>query len=268
MTVLVDPPMWPAHGRLWSHVISDSSLDELHAFARRVGIPSRSFEGDHYDLPEERYDEALAAGAVPVAGTELARVLRDSGLRFRKRKGERPLARVQNGLSAATGAPHVLDVVASPHERHSAGAAVVLVRTGMAAAGGGGAGARTFQMALVRNATRPGWAPPGGKREQGESVREGAVRELAEETGLVLGAETLQPVGYERITVRAGADPSPFETGVNHLQVFAARVPEPVPLRPDLDDVLEAAWFTRAEAFRIAGPQPWWPLVDWWWERH
>lgn len=261
MTVLVDPPMWPAHGRLWSHVISDTSLEELHAFARRIGIPQRSFEGDHYDLPEERYAEALAAGARPVAGTELARILRDSGLRFPKRKGERPLARVQDGLAAATDAPHVLDVVASPHERHTAGAAVVLVRTRPAA------GAR-LQMALVRSAARSGWAPPGGKREPGESVREGAVRELAEETGLVLGVEALRPVGYERITVPAGADPAPFRTGVNHLQVFAAVVPEPVPLRPGLDDVVEAAWFSRTQAFRVAGPQPWWPLVDWWWERH
>lgn len=258
MSVLVDPPMWPAHGRLWSHLISDRSLEELHAFARQVGIPRRSFEGDHYDVPQERYEEVLAAGAVPVTGTELARVLRDSGLRFRKRRGERPLARVPDGLAAATSAPHVLDVVASPHERHGAGAAVVLVRSGAGPA----------RMALVRNASRPGWAPPGGKREPGESVRQGAVRELAEETGLLVAAAALAPVGYERITVRAGADPAPFQTGVNHLQVFAAVVPAPVPLQPALGDVLEAAWFTRDQALDLAGPQPWWPLVDWWWQRH
>ncbi|AXH97435.1 DUF4031 domain-containing protein [Ornithinimicrobium avium] len=261
MTILVDPPMWPAHGRLWSHVISDSTLEELHAFARRVDIPARSFEGDHYDLPEERYGEALAAGAVPVTGSELARALRDSGLRFRKRKGERPLARVQDGLAAATGAPHVLDVVASPHERHTSGAAVVFVRT--RAARGDDA-----LMALVRNAARPGWAPPGGKREPGETVRQGAVRELVEETGLVLGTETLRPVGYERITVQPGADPAPFGAGVNYLQAFAAAVDVAVPLRPDLDDVLEAGWFTRARAHSVAGTEPWWPLVEWWWERH
>ncbi len=263
MTVLVDPPMWPAHGRLWSHVVSDTSLEELHAFARRVGIPERSFEGDHYDVPEERHAELVAAGAVPVGATELARVLRDSGLRFRKRKGERPLARVEDGLAAATAAPHVLDVVASPHERTSAGAAVVLVRTGA-----DGRRRDEALMALVRNASRPGWAPPGGKRDPGESVREGAVREVAEETGLVLAAEALRPVGYERVTVHEGADPGPFRPGVNLLQVYAAAAPAPVPLRPDLDDVLEAAWFTRAEAHRLAGPEPWWPLVDWWWERH
>ena len=31
--MLVDTPMWPAHDRLWAHLVSDSSLVELHAFA-------------------------------------------------------------------------------------------------------------------------------------------------------------------------------------------------------------------------------------------
>lgn len=53
MTVLVDDPLWPAHGRLWAHLVSDESLDELHAFARANGIAPRAFDLDHYDVPEE-----------------------------------------------------------------------------------------------------------------------------------------------------------------------------------------------------------------------
>ena len=34
MTVLIDPPAWPAHGTVFSHLVSDASLEELHAFAR------------------------------------------------------------------------------------------------------------------------------------------------------------------------------------------------------------------------------------------
>ena len=41
MTVLIDPPNAAGHGRLWSHLASDASYDELHAFARTVGIPER-----------------------------------------------------------------------------------------------------------------------------------------------------------------------------------------------------------------------------------
>ena len=53
MSVLIDPPTWPARGRLWSHLVSDSSYEELHAFARRCGVPERGFDRDHYDVPAE-----------------------------------------------------------------------------------------------------------------------------------------------------------------------------------------------------------------------
>jgi hypothetical protein len=82
--ILIDPPTWPGHGRLWSHLVSDESLDELHAFADRVGIPRRGFERDHYDVPEHLYARAVEAGAVPVSSRELVQRLHDAGLRRRK----------------------------------------------------------------------------------------------------------------------------------------------------------------------------------------
>ena len=48
--ILIDPPNAPGHGRLWSHLASDTSYDELHAFARELGIPERGFDRDNYDL--------------------------------------------------------------------------------------------------------------------------------------------------------------------------------------------------------------------------
>ena len=86
MTVLVDPPMWPQHGRLWGHLVSDTSLEELHAFAERAGIPRRGFDRDHYDIPDERYDELVQLGAEPVGAQELVRRLRASGLRVTARE--------------------------------------------------------------------------------------------------------------------------------------------------------------------------------------
>lgn len=86
MTVLIDKPMWPAHDRLWSHLVSDSSLEELHSFAEQASLPHRSFDLDHYDVPEERYDELVAAGAHPVSNRELVRRLQASGLRVSQRE--------------------------------------------------------------------------------------------------------------------------------------------------------------------------------------
>lgn len=86
MTVLIDPPNAPGHGRLWSHLASDTSYDELHAFARTVGIPERGFDRDHYDVPAEWYEQMLAAGAEPVTSRELVRRLHAAGLRRRKQR--------------------------------------------------------------------------------------------------------------------------------------------------------------------------------------
>lgn len=91
MTIWIDPPAWPAHGRLWSHLVSDTSFDELHRFAAAAGLPRRGFEGDHYDVPEERYAALVAAGARPADGRELVRRLQASGLRIPKRRHERVL---------------------------------------------------------------------------------------------------------------------------------------------------------------------------------
>jgi hypothetical protein len=80
--ILVDNPIWPAHGRLWSHLVSDFSLEELHDFALAAGLPARGFDLDHYDVPAERHDDLVARGAAPVTGGELARRLEASGLRI------------------------------------------------------------------------------------------------------------------------------------------------------------------------------------------
>jgi Protein of unknown function (DUF4031) len=85
MAVLVDAPMWPAHGRMWAHLVSDASLEELHAFAAANGIPARGFDRDHYDVPAERIDELVAAGAERVSAGELTRRLIASGLRVKGR---------------------------------------------------------------------------------------------------------------------------------------------------------------------------------------
>ena len=92
MTVFIDPPRWPAHGTVFSHLVSDQSLAELHEFASRLGVSVRAFDQDHYDIPAHRLADALALGAVAVEGKDLARILIRSGLRVPARRRPAKLA--------------------------------------------------------------------------------------------------------------------------------------------------------------------------------
>jgi hypothetical protein len=82
--IYVDPPLWPARGRLWSHLVSDTSYAELHAFAEALGVPRRAFERDHYDVIEPRFRVAVWLGATVVSSREIVRLLVAAGLRRRR----------------------------------------------------------------------------------------------------------------------------------------------------------------------------------------
>ena len=92
MAILIDPPTWPAHGTLFSHLVSDTSSEELHAFAEAAGISRRAHDLDHYDVPEHLYEELVRLGAVPVRSRELVQRLVRSGLRRRKHLEPRQLS--------------------------------------------------------------------------------------------------------------------------------------------------------------------------------
>ena len=83
LVILIDAAIWPAHDRLWCHMVSDTSLVELHEFAARLGVPERGFEGDHYDIPEQLRAAAVQEGAVAVSSRTLVEALYEAGLRQR-----------------------------------------------------------------------------------------------------------------------------------------------------------------------------------------
>lgn len=92
MTVLIDEPYWPARGTHFSHLVSDESLEELHAFARAAGIPMRAFDLDHYDVPAHRHGQLVSSGAMLVTRREFVVRLRASGLRVNARERRHSLA--------------------------------------------------------------------------------------------------------------------------------------------------------------------------------
>ncbi|WP_159617438.1 DUF4031 domain-containing protein [Arthrobacter zhaoguopingii] len=97
MAIFIDPPRWPAHGTEFSHLISNDSLAELHAFAADAGVPERAFDEDHYDVPARRYADLVRRGAVEVSGGDLTRILVASGLRIPARRRAKRLRTVLAG---------------------------------------------------------------------------------------------------------------------------------------------------------------------------
>jgi hypothetical protein len=80
--ILVDEARWPWRGRMWAHLVSDDSYEELHRFAAVLGLPRHIFQGDHYDIPTELRLRAIEQGAVPIGSRELVVRLRHAGLRL------------------------------------------------------------------------------------------------------------------------------------------------------------------------------------------
>jgi ADP-ribose pyrophosphatase YjhB (NUDIX family) len=103
---------------------------------------------------------------------------------------------------------------------------VVLVRDADAPAPG--------RLLLVRQPPGMGWSLPAGLMRRGERPIEAAARELAEETGIELTADDLEPA------VPSAIVHSPQGRWVDN--VFDARISADVTLRPDGAEVLEVAW--------------------------
>lgn len=74
------------------HLVTDGSLDELHAFAFRIGLKREWFQEPpaashpHYDLTPSRRLAAVECGAKEVDSRELVRIIRD----WRERNRQRP----------------------------------------------------------------------------------------------------------------------------------------------------------------------------------
>ena len=82
MAILIDSFLNGARGpfhfrhRRCGHLVSDSSIEELHAFAERLGLRREWLQRrsiPHYDLTGERYELALAIGAELISSRELVR---------------------------------------------------------------------------------------------------------------------------------------------------------------------------------------------------
>lgn len=86
MAVYVDDAIWDWHGRKWCHLLADSE-DELHCFAREVGVHRTSYQGPpktsapHYDLTSYERNVAIRRGAVACDRAAIVAIFRQVRVR-------------------------------------------------------------------------------------------------------------------------------------------------------------------------------------------
>jgi len=64
--IFVDSLFITVGKRRWCHMVSDASLEELHAFAKKLGLKREWFQDKkvpHYDITENKRRQAISMGA-------------------------------------------------------------------------------------------------------------------------------------------------------------------------------------------------------------
>ena len=81
MAVYVDDAIWKWAGHRWCNLLADDT-DELHFFARRLGVHRSSYQGPpktsapHYDITGFERDRAVRLGAIACTRDEIVAVFR------------------------------------------------------------------------------------------------------------------------------------------------------------------------------------------------
>ena len=108
-----------------------------------------------------------------------------------------------------------------------------------------------LEVLLLERADRPGfWQSVTGSQEPGETLRETAIREVAEETGIDAKRHALAEWNVQNVFEIYPVWRHRYGPGVTHNteHVFGLRVPSPLPVRVDPREHLSAVWLPWREA--------------------
>lgn len=218
--------------------MSTTSYAELHDFADRAGILRRAFEGDHYDIPQERNDEVVAAGATPTEGRDLLIALRDSGLRISKRKHELVVLSTPDAPWLPPGSR--ADVIASRQDNPPPN--TVVVRAALSSDKG---------LFVVERADGGGPDLPTRTVQSGESA-ESALTALCE--GIGVSSAGAVPLGYVRNVVKASGPGYAWPVPNACFTVFSVPSNGQAPT--------SGSWCPPSAQQRELGERHWWPLLS------
>ncbi len=74
--IYVDDVFIKWRGREWCHMLTDGDEQELHNFAKRLGLRRQWYQGDHYDVTRSKRALAIRYGAQAVTAREIVEIRR------------------------------------------------------------------------------------------------------------------------------------------------------------------------------------------------